>query len=465
MQSIEAVFKTQQARSLDLRNSSAKERRLKLQLLLKNFLEMEDEVLSALSSDLGKSKTEALLAEIYGVKSEANFAIKNIHSWMKTKRVASPLAISFSKSWVKPEPKGNVLIISPWNYPIMLCLNPLIAAISSGNTAIIKPSELTPASGEFMKKLIEKTFSSDEVAVFLGEKDVAEKLLDLPFNHIMFTGSPMVGKLVMKAASKHLAGVTLELGGKSPVIIDKDANISDAAWKISFFKFANAGQTCTAPDYILCHESVYEDLISALQKNMDRFFSGGIDMATKDYCSIANEHHFNRIRSALRDAISDGAEIACGGETSKDGLYFSPAVLTGVNYDNSIMQEEIFGPILPVVKVKNLEESINYINSNEKPLALYLFSKKSSVHKKVLESTSSGGMVINDCVLHHMNPNLPFGGINNSGVGSYHGKFGFDAFSHQKAVLKSSALSPFKVMLPPYTKTKEALANLIKKYF
>ena len=187
MQSIEEVFKSQQARSLDLRNSSAKERRLKLQLLLKNFLEMEDEVLSALSSDLGKSKTEALLAEIYGVKSEAKFAIKNIHRWMKTKRVASPLAISFSKSWVKPEPKGNILIISPWNYPIMLCLNPLIAAISSGNTAIIKPSELTPASGEFMKKLIEKTFSSDEVAVFLGEKDVAEKLLDLPFNHIMFT--------------------------------------------------------------------------------------------------------------------------------------------------------------------------------------------------------------------------------------------------------------------------------------
>ncbi len=465
MQSIEAVFKTQQARSLDLRNSSAKERRLKLQLLLKNFLEMEDEVLSALSSDLGKSKTEALLAEIYGVKSEANFAIKNIHSWMKTKRVASPLAISFSKSWVKPEPKGNILIISPWNYPIMLCLNPLIAAISSGNTEIIKPSELTPASGEFMKKLIEKTFSSDEVAVFLGEKEVAQKLLDLPFNHIMFTGSPRVGKLVMKAASKHLAGVTLELGGKSPVIIDKDANINDAAWKISFFKFANAGQTCTAPDYILCHESVYEDLISALQKNMAQFFSGGIDVAKKDYCSIANEHHFNRLQGALRSAVSDGAEIACGGETSQGELYFSPAVLTGVNYDNSIMQEEIFGPILPVVKVKNLEESINYINSNEKPLALYLFSNKSSVHKRVLENTSSGGMVINDCVLHHMNPNLPFGGINNSGVGSYHGKFGFDAFSHQKAVLKSSALSPFKIMLPPYTKTKETLANLIKRYF
>ena len=465
MQSIDTVFKAQQARSLSLRNSTAKTRKSKLQLLLKNFLEMEDEVLSALSSDLGKSKTEALLAEIYGVKAEANFAIKNVNSWMKTKRVASPLAISFSKSWVKPEPKGNVLIISPWNYPIMLCLNPLIAAISSGNTAVIKPSELTPASGKLVKKLIEKTFSSDEVAVFLGEKEVAQKLLNLPFNHIMFTGSPRVGKLVMEAASKHLAGVTLELGGKSPVIIDKHANIKDAAWKISFFKFANAGQTCTAPDYILCHESVHDDLVSALQKNMAQFFSQGIDAATKDYCSIANKHHFNRLKEALQGAVSGGAEIACGGETSQEGLYFSPAVLTDVSYDNPIMQDEIFGPILPIVKVKNLEESINYVNSNEKPLALYLFSNKTSVQNRVLKNTSSGGMVINDCVLHHMNPNLPFGGINNSGVGSYHGKFGFDAFSHQKAVLKSSSLSPFKIMLPPYTKTKESLANLIKKYF
>ena len=465
MQSIDTVFKAQQEKSFSLRSSSSKERRSKLRLLLKNFLEMEEEALSALSSDLGKSKTEALLAEIYGVKAEASFAIKNINSWMKTKRVASPLAISFSKSWIKPEPKGNILIISPWNYPIMLCLNPLIAAVASGNTAIIKPSELTPKSGEFVKKLIEKTFSLDEVAVFLGEKNVAQKLLGLPFNHIMFTGSPRVGKLVMEAASKHLAGITLELGGKSPVIIDKDANIKDAAWKISFFKFANAGQTCTAPDYILCHEAVHEDLVSALQKNMLQFFSGGIDLATKDYCSIANEHHFNRLKDALEAAVSGGAKIACGGETSQSGLYFSPAVLTGVTYDNPIMQEEIFGPILPIVKVKGLKDSINYINSNEKPLALYLFSNKTSAHKKVLEKTSSGGMVINDCVLHHMNPNLPFGGINNSGVGSYHGKFGFDAFSHQKAVLKSSSLSPFKIMLPPYTKTKETLANLIKKYF
>ena len=465
MQTINTVFKTQQAKSLSLRNSSANERKSKLKLLLKNFLEMEEEILSALSDDLGKSKTEALLGEIYGVKAEASFAIKNINGWMKTKRVSSPLAISFTKSWVKPEPKGNILIISPWNYPIMLCLNPLIAAISSGNTAIIKPSELTPASGELLKKLIEKTFPTNEVAVFLGEKDVAQKLLDLPFNHIMFTGSPQVGKLVMAAASKHLAGLTLELGGKSPVIVDKHANIEDAAWKISFYKFANAGQTCTAPDYILCDEAVHDNLVSALQKNMVEFFSEGIDAAKKDYCSIANEHHFNRLQDALKSSVSAGAKIACGGETSQSGLYLSPAVLIDVSYENPIMQEEIFGPILPVVKVKNLEESIDYVNKNEKPLALYLFSNKSSAHEKVLQNTSSGGMVINDCVIHHMNPNLPFGGVNNSGVGSYHGKFGFDAFSHQKAVLKSSSLSPFQIMLPPYTKTKETLANLIKKYF
>ena len=465
MQTIDTTFKAQQAKSISLRNSTAKERRDKLKLLLKNFLEMENDILAALSSDLGKSKTEALLAEIYGVKAEADFAIKNLGMWMKTKRVASPLAISFTKSWVKPEPKGNILIISPWNYPIMLCLNPLIAAIASGNTAVIKPSELTPASGELVKKLVENTFSSDEVAVFLGEKDLAQKLLELPFNHIMFTGSPRVGKLVMEAASKHLAGLTLELGGKSPVIVDKHANVKDAAWKISFYKFANAGQTCTAPDYILCDASVHDDLVLALGKNISQFFAEGVDAAKKDYCSIANEHHFNRLKCSLADALSDGAELACGGETSKEGLHFTPAVLTGVNYDNSIMKEEIFGPILPIIKVQSLDESINYVNENEKPLALYLFSNKPAVHNEVLKGTSSGGMVINDCVLHHMNPNLPFGGINNSGVGSYHGKFGFDAFSHQKAVLKSSSVSPFKIMLPPYTKTKETLANLIKKYF
>ena len=465
MQNIDNIFSSQKKIHLSLAGTSYKQRQKKIRLLLKNFLAMEEEVLSALSKDLGKSKTEVYLAEILGVKTEALFAIKNIKSWMKKRRVPTPAAISFTKSWVKPEPKGTVLIISPWNYPIMLCLNPLIAAIAAGNTAIIKPSELTPESGRVVKSLVKKTFEENEVAVFLGEKDVAEKLLSLPFNHILFTGSPEIGKIVMAAAAKHLAGVTLELGGKSPTIVDSSANIKDAAWKIAFFKFANAGQTCTAPDYILCEAPVHDRLVKELNKNIVSFFDNNLEGGSKDYCSIANKPHFNRLEDVLNSSISHGAKISCGGNKNKQSLYMSPTVLTEVVVDNPIMKEEIFGPLLPVLKVTNIKSAIKYINKKPKPLALYLFSKNKKNQRLVSNSTSSGGLVINDCVLHHTNPNLPFGGINNSGVGNYHGKFGFDAFSHQKAILESSGFSPFRLMLPPYTEKKVFLATLIKKFF
>jgi aldehyde dehydrogenase (NAD+) len=465
MQHIDNTFRAQQKNRTSLALTSHKKRETKIRNLLNNFLEMEHEVLNALSKDLGKSKTEVYLAEILGVKTEALFAIKNLKKWMKKKRVPTPAAISFTKSWVKPEPKGSVLIISPWNYPIMLCLNPLIAAIAAGNTAIIKPSELTPESGKVVQELIKKTFNENEVSVILGEKSVAEKLLSLPFNHILFTGSPEIGKIVMRAAAKHLSGVTLELGGKSPTIIDSTANIKEAAWKIAFFKYANAGQTCTAPDYILCEESVHEKLVEELDKNITNFFGGNLVGGSKDYCAIANEFHFARLDKLLEESKKGGAIIACGGHKNKKSLYLSPTVLTGVQPDNPIMKEEIFGPLLPIVKVKSVDEAISYINEKPKPLALYLFSKNKTNCNLVLNSTSSGGLVINDCVLHHTNPNLPFGGINNSGVGSYHGKFGFDAFSHQKAVMQSSGYSPFKLMLPPYTETKARLASLIKKFF
>tara|TARA_B100000497_G_scaffold29914_1_gene34958 strand:+ start:2586 stop:4013 length:1428 start_codon:yes stop_codon:yes gene_type:complete len=465
VQHIDNTFKSQQKNCVSLSLTSSKQRKVKIQNLLNNFLAMEEEVLSALSKDLGKSKTEVYLAEILGVKTEALFAIKNIKKWMKKRRVPTPLSISFTKSWVKPEPKGSVLIISPWNYPIMLCLNPLIAAIAAGNTAIIKPSELTPESGKVLQELIKRTFSENEVSVILGEKSVAEKLLTLPFNHILFTGSPEIGKIVMRAAAKHLSGVTLELGGKSPTVVDSSANIKDAAWKIAFFKFANAGQTCIAPDYILCEESVHDKLVQELNKNIIHFFGGNIQAGSKDYCSIANELHFNRLETMLEESKNHGAVVACGGNKNKKELYISPTVLTGVQPENPVLSEEIFGPLLPVIKVKGVNEAINYINGKPKPLALYLFSKNKTNQNLVLNSTSSGGLVINDCVLHHTNPNLPFGGINNSGVGSYHGKFGFDAFSHQKAVMESSGFSPFKLMLPPYTETKVRLANLIKKFF
>ena len=261
---IKGLFSSQLEKHSSLAKSTHGDRKQKLKRLLDNFMSMEQEAIDALSLDMKKSPTESIISEVLGVKAEADFAIQNLKKWMRSKRVPSPSTILFTSGWVRPEPKGSILILSPWNYPILLCLNPLIAAIASGNTAVIKPSEFTPASGAFLKKLIERTFDPNEVAVVLGDEKTAIELLSHPFNHVMFTGSPSTGKLVMSAAAKHLSGVTLELGGKSPVIVDNSANISEAAWKLAFYKFANAGQTCTAPDYILCHESKKDDLVSGL---------------------------------------------------------------------------------------------------------------------------------------------------------------------------------------------------------
>ena len=461
---IKTLFQSQIDNHSALAKSTHNDRKQKLKSLLNNFMDMEQEAIDALSLDMKKSPTESIISEVLGVKTEADFAIKNLKKWMRSKRVPSPSTILFTSGWVRPEPKGSILILSPWNYPILLCLNPLIAAIAAGNTAIIKPSEFTPASGAFLKKLVEKTFKDNEVAVVLGNQDAAIELLSHPFNHVMFTGSPSAGKLVMSAAAKHLSGVTLELGGKSPVIVDESANISDASWKLAFYKFANAGQTCTAPDYILCHEDKRGALVEGLREHFDAFFDEKNKNINVDYCQIVNTTHFDRIKGYLDNAKELGATVAVGGETDRDQRFVAPTVLCDVPIDSAIMKEEIFGPLMPIVTYKHLDEAIDFINKREKPLALYLFSYNKKTQKRVLEETSSGALVFNDCVIHHTNPNLPFGGINNSGLGSYHGKYGFDAFSHEKAILKSSAWSPFKLMLPPYTKRKHSLVSMIKKF-
>ena len=460
---IKPLFRSHVENHSSLAKSTHNERKQKLKRLLKNFMEMENEAIEALALDLKKSPTESVISEILGVKTEADFAIKNLTKWMRVKRVSSPVAVFFTSAWVRPEPKGGVLILSPWNYPILLCLNPLIAAIAAGNTAIIKPSEFTPASSAFLKKLIEKTFTENEVAVVVGDQRVATELLSHPFNHILFTGSPETGKIIMAAAAKHLAGVTLELGGKSPVIVDESANIVETAWKLAFYKFANAGQTCTAPDYILCHEDKKEALVAGLKENFTAFFDGNNTKQSKDYCQIVTQAHFDRVKDYLDDAKKMGASVEIGGHTNREDKFISPTVLSNVSLQSKVMKEEIFGPLMPIVTYKNLGEAIKFIGEREKPLALYLFSNKKKNQKRVLEETSSGALVFNDCVIHHTNPNLPFGGINNSGLGSYHGKYGFDAFSHEKAILKSASWSPFKLMLPPYTKRKHSLVNLIKK--
>ena len=460
---IKALFQSHVENHPSLAKSTHNDRKQKLKSLLNNFMNMEQEAIDALSLDMKKSPTESIISEVLGVKTEADFAIKNLKKWMRSKRVPSPSTILFTSGWVRPEPKGSILILSPWNYPILLCLNPLIAAIAAGNTAIIKPSEFTPASGAFLKKLVEKTFKDNEVAVVLGNQDAAIELLSHPFNHVMFTGSPSTGKLVMSAAAKHLSGVTLELGGKSPVIVDESANISEAAWKLAFYKFANAGQTCTAPDYILCHEDKKDALVAGLKEHFGAFFDEKNKDVNVDYCQIVNTTHFDRIKGYLDNAKDLGATVVIGGETDRDQKFVAPTVLCDVPTDSAVMKEEIFGPLMPIVTYKHLDEAIVFINKREKPLALYLFSYNKKNQKRVLEETSSGALVFNDCVIHHTNPNLPFGGINNSGLGSYHGKYGFDAFSHEKAILKSSAWSPFKLMLPPYTKRKHFLVNMIKK--
>ena len=461
---IKGLFSSQLEKHSSLAKSTHGDRKQKLKSLLDNFMAMEQEAIDALSLDMKKSPTESIISEVLGVKAEADFAIQNLKKWMRSKRVPSPSTILFTSGWVRPEPKGSILILSPWNYPILLCLNPLIAAIASGNTAVIKPSEFTPASGAFLKKLIERTFDPNEVAVVLGDEKTAIELLSHPFNHVMFTGSPSTGKLVMSAAAKHLSGVTLELGGKSPVIVDNSANISEAAWKLAFYKFANAGQTCTAPDYILCHESKKDDLISGLRENFKSFFSGNDGGPSSDYCQIVNTTHFDRIEGYLENAKGMGAKVVAGGNTDRSKRFIAPTVLCDVSLDSLVMKEEIFGPLMPIVTYKTMDEAIGFINKREKPLALYLFSYNKKNQKRLTEETSSGALVFNDCVIHHTNPHLPFGGINNSGLGSYHGKYGFDAFSHEKAILKSSAWSPFRLMLPPYTKRKHSLVNMIKKF-
>ncbi len=453
------IFDNQKPSLLKLKNENSNQRKKKLTLLLSEIKNSEEKIKAALKADLGKSDVESVLTEIIGIKTELNFAIKNVGKWMKKKYVPRNFLTSFAEPSVLPEPKGRVLILAPWNYPIMLSINPLISAIASGNAVIIKPSEFTPQSSLVVREICNNVFSPQEVAVIEGDGKMAEHLLSLSFDHIFFTGSPQKGSLVMQAASKHLAGVTLELGGKSPVVVDKNCNVQDAAWKIAFFKFANAGQTCTAPDYILCQSSLVDSLILEIRKYFEKFLSEG---PKNNMCSIVSKSHFDRIDSLIEDARLSGANIF-GGKKHQEKLTIEPAIVFNPSKDSKIMQEEIFGPLLPILKYENLDEAINYINSKPKPLALYCFSKDKKFSSKLERETTSGAFIINDCVIHHANPNLPFGGINNSGLGSYHGKYGFDELSHQKSIMKSSYFSPFKLILPPYSQFKKNLVNLINK--
>lgn len=424
-----------------------------LKTLKKAVLEHKTDILGALRADLNKPEFEAYGTEIWVLR-EIDYAIKHIKSWTRPKKVATPIEQFPGSAQIYPEPLGIVLIIGPWNYPFQLMISPLLGAIAAGNCAILKPSEIAPHTSHVLADIIQKTFDSAYIAVVEGGVEISQQLLNEKFDHIFFTGGTAIGKIVMEAAAKHLTPVTLELGGKSPCIVDSDINIEHTARRIVWGKFINAGQSCIAPDYLLVNKTIKPDLLDSIQKSIREFY-GDNPTTSPDYARIINQKHFNRLVEFLKDG-----EIVIGGETDPSGCYISPTVVDNISLEDSVMQEEIFGPILPVIEYTELTEALTIINARPKPLALYFFSRNKNLQQRVLSETSSGSVCINDTVMQFGVSALPFGGVGDSGIGSYHGKRSFDTFSHYKSVLKKSFLLDPNWRYAPY-KGKLSLLKLI----
>ncbi|MEM6831545.1 MAG: aldehyde dehydrogenase family protein, partial [Bacteroidota bacterium] len=457
---INDLFEDCQRKSQKLRLTTEKERRHKLRKLEKWILQNRGTIQKAVYADLKKPKQETDLTEIFVVLSEIRKARRNLRLWMAPKKVSGGIPYLGTKAYTYPEPMGCCLIISPWNYPFQLAVSPLVSAIAAGNSVIIKPSEFSEYTSTLIKKMCEDLFDKDEIGVVLGAVNESKELLSLPFNHIFFTGSPRVGKVVMEAAVKHLASVTLELGGKSPAIVDETASIKDAAKKIAWGKWQNAGQVCVAPDYLLIHEQVKDRLVEELVVQSNKIYGD-----EKNYGSIINREHHNRINDMMADAIERGATLEFGGKSDRTNLRFSPTLLSKVSRDSRIMNDEIFGPILPLVTFSTLEEAVDLVNEKEKPLSLYVFSNKRKNIQRIKKETSSGMMTINDTVLQFAHTGLPIGGVNHSGIGKAHGYHGFLAFSNEKAILKQRiGLTMAKTVYPPFTKLKNWLIDFMIKY-
>lgn len=425
-----------------------------LKKLYKAVEDNEALLTDALYSDLGKSRQESYMCEIGLVKSEIGYMLRHMRSFARERRVHTPLAQTLSRSFIKPSPYGNVLIMSPWNYPVLLTLEPLTDALAAGNTAIIKPSAYSPAVSEVLDKLISGCFPKEYVAVVKGGRQENSSLLDCDFNYIFFTGSKTVGKEVMKKASERLIPITLELGGKSPCIVDKSANIKLAAKRIVFGKFVNCGQTCVAPDYIYCDSSVKERLVEELINQIQRQY-GESPLDNNDYGKIISKKHFDRIV-----ALIDSEKTAFGGKTIPQSLKIEPTIMDNVSWDDAVMQEEIFGPVLPIFEYKSLEEAADKINSMDSPLALYIFSSDKRNIDFVKNRIQFGGGCINDTLIHLATSEMGFGGVGESGMGSYHGRAGFDAFSHKKSIVDKKTIIDLPMRYQPYTKLYEKMVRV-----
>lgn len=464
---IEETFALQRKHAQELKSSSAKDRVAKLTIIETYLLAPKnvDRLCNALYKDLRKSRTETVSAELGVVIGALRNIKKNLKDWMADKKVSTPLAFTGSTSYIRHEPKGTALIISPWNYPFQLAINPLIYAIAGGCTAMMKPSEFSSATSQFIEEMINELFDAKEVKVFQGEVETSSNLLALPFNHMYFTGSPSVGKIVMQSASKHLSSLTLELGGKSPCIIDKHVNIDKTAEKLVWGKLYNNGQTCIAPDHLYLHKEIKEPFINAIQKHIEKMYNHdgeGVE-SSADYGRIISPRHFDRAIDILNDANKKGAKIVLGGKYNKGERFIEPTLITNVTNDMTVMQEEIFNPILPVITFTKKKEVLDQILSRPKPLAMYIHSKKSEFQDYFLQETSAGSTVINDFLLQYANHNLPFGGVNNSGIGKTHSIHGFLEFTNQRSVFKQR-FGVTNILFPPYGKKTEKLAMFLAKW-
>jgi aldehyde dehydrogenase (NAD+) len=432
-------------------------RRSQLRALRAFLLHHEDEILGALHQDLGKPAIEGWIADIALIRAEIDNLLRHLATWSRPRRVSLPLAQIPGRGYVVPEPFGVALVISPWNYPLNLALVPLASAIAAGNACVVKPSELAPATSALLARYLPQVLDSRAIGVVEGGAQETGELLALPFDFIFFTGSGRVGKIVMKAAAENLTPVVLELGGKSPAIVDKDSATEITARRIAVGKFLNAGQTCIAPDYVLVHKDVAKKFTEQLREVLNDFY-GTDPKSSPDFARIVNDHHFTRLESLLKETKGS---IVVGGETDRDSRYVAPSVIATVDAQDPLMQEEIFGPLLPVLVVDDVESALRFVGARPTPLALYFFSGSRRVIEKVRARVRAGGIGINTAVLQYTIPNLPFGGLGPSGMGNYHGKAGFDAFTHQKSVLQKPRRFDPPVLYPPYRTWKSAILRKV----
>ncbi len=446
MQKQRAFFRTQKTKDIAFRRDALK----RFAKALKDF---EPQILEALKADLNKSATEAYMCEIGMCLADLSEAIGHLRSWSKPRWVWTPLSQFPASSYVHPEPLGLTLVISPWNYPILLSLSPLIASLAAGNCCILKPSEMAPACARVMKEMLASIFPEEYVCVLEGGVETSTELLAQPFDHIFYTGGGPVAKIVMAAAAKHLCPVTLELGGKSPCIVDKKVNIKLAATRIAFGKILNAAQTCVAPDYLMVHRSVKDAFITEFKKAVQKML-GDKPLQNPDYTRIINERHFQRLLKLM-----SGQQVICGGAIDGEKLLIEPTLFEA-DLNAPIMQEEIFGPLMPVLTYDELTEVEDYVLAHDKPLACYIFTSDKKTEKRLVHNLSYGGGCVNDTIVHLAVPNLPFGGVGGSGMGRYHGKYGFDCFSHQKAIMRKARWLDLPFRYQPFNGLKDKVLRL-----